>query len=181
MAKLKYSTGKSRKHYKGWSIPTGRTGADSSRTLYGHIELHTGLCWGCLPIGLSSNIELTRQSGNATWPTTKPKRKGSSSYKNRTNSTWKPMRTLGSISRRSSNFMINKSWGRSKLRSRWDGPFVSINVFPYGAVELKDEHTNNTFQVNGHQIKLFHEGPTTTMRDMETISLMEPASPDDTL
>ncbi|RDY05531.1 hypothetical protein CR513_10621, partial [Mucuna pruriens] len=29
-----------------------------------------------------------------------------------------------------------------------------------GVVELKDEHTNNTFQVNGHQIKLYHEGPT---------------------
>ncbi|RDX64440.1 hypothetical protein CR513_57012, partial [Mucuna pruriens] len=28
------------------------------------------------------------------------------------------------------------------------------------AVELKDERTNSTFQVNGHQIKLFHEGPT---------------------
>ncbi|RDX78078.1 Pol polyprotein, partial [Mucuna pruriens] len=44
-----------------------------------------------------------------------------------------------------------------KLHSRWDGPFVITNVFPYGAIELKDEHTNNTFQVNGHQIKPFHE------------------------
>ncbi|RDX79284.1 hypothetical protein CR513_40316, partial [Mucuna pruriens] len=43
-----------------------------------------------------------------------------------------------------------------KLHSRWDGPFVITNVFPYGAVELKDEHINNTFQVNGHQIKLLH-------------------------
>ncbi|RDY12159.1 hypothetical protein CR513_03086, partial [Mucuna pruriens] len=34
-----------------------------------------------------------------------------------------------------------------KLRSRWDGPFVITNVLPYGAVELKDEHTNNTFQL----------------------------------
>ncbi|RDX95410.1 hypothetical protein CR513_22081, partial [Mucuna pruriens] len=32
-----------------------------------------------------------------------------------------------------------------KLRSRWDGPFVITNVFPFGAVELKDEQTNNTF------------------------------------
>ncbi|RDX96577.1 hypothetical protein CR513_20754, partial [Mucuna pruriens] len=64
-----------------------------------------------------------------------------------------------------------------KLRSRWDGPFVITNIFPYGAVELKDEHTNNTFQVNGHQIKLFHEGPTPTTGDLETISLMEPAPP----
>ncbi|RDX86844.1 hypothetical protein CR513_31768, partial [Mucuna pruriens] len=47
-------------------------------------------------------------------------------------------------------------------------------------VELKDESTNNTFQVNGHQIKLFHEGPTPIAGDMETITLMEPALPDDT-
>ncbi|RDX73949.1 hypothetical protein CR513_46362, partial [Mucuna pruriens] len=48
-----------------------------------------------------------------------------------------------------------------KLRSRWDGPFVITNV-------------------NGHQIKLFHEGPSPIAGDMETISLMEPAPPDDT-
>ncbi|RDY13904.1 hypothetical protein CR513_01118, partial [Mucuna pruriens] len=35
-----------------------------------------------------------------------------------------------------------------KLHSRWDGPFVITNVFPYGAVELKDEHTNSTFQTH---------------------------------
>ncbi|RDX86181.1 hypothetical protein CR513_32531, partial [Mucuna pruriens] len=32
-----------------------------------------------------------------------------------------------------------------KLYSRWEGPFVIINVFPYGAVELKDEQTKSTF------------------------------------
>ncbi|RDX84166.1 putative mitochondrial protein, partial [Mucuna pruriens] len=63
-----------------------------------------------------------------------------------------------------------------KLRSRWDGPFVITNIFPYGAIELKDKYTNNTFQVNGHQIKLYHEGLAPTVGDMETISLMEPTS-----
>ncbi|RDX78214.1 putative mitochondrial protein, partial [Mucuna pruriens] len=67
-----------------------------------------------------------------------------------------------------------------KLRSRWDGPFVITNVFPYDAIKLKDEHTNNTFQVNRHQIKLFHEGPAPILGDMETISLMKPTPPDDT-
>ncbi|RDX94476.1 hypothetical protein CR513_23148, partial [Mucuna pruriens] len=42
-----------------------------------------------------------------------------------------------------------------KLHSRWDRPFVITNVFPYGVVQLKDEHSNSTFQVNGHQIKPF--------------------------
>ncbi|RDY06831.1 Pro-Pol polyprotein, partial [Mucuna pruriens] len=66
-----------------------------------------------------------------------------------------------------------------KLRSRWDGPFVITNVFPHGAVQLKDEHSNRTFQVNGHQIKPFHEGPAPITHDMEIISLMEPSPPDD--
>ncbi|RDY06124.1 hypothetical protein CR513_09929, partial [Mucuna pruriens] len=47
-------------------------------------------------------------------------------------------------------------------------------------IELKDERTNNTFQVNRHQIKQFHEGPIPIAGDMKIISLMEPAPPDDT-
>ncbi|RDY11586.1 pol, partial [Mucuna pruriens] len=38
------------------------------------------------------------------------------------------------------------------------------------AVELKDEHTNNTFQVNRHQINLFHEGPTPITTKNELIT-----------
>ncbi|XP_061370734.1 uncharacterized protein LOC133313389 [Gastrolobium bilobum] len=44
-----------------------------------------------------------------------------------------------------------------KLRSRWNGPFVITNVFPYGAVELKDKQTRSTFTVNGHRLKPFYE------------------------
>ncbi|RDX73347.1 hypothetical protein CR513_47066, partial [Mucuna pruriens] len=67
-----------------------------------------------------------------------------------------------------------------KLRSKWDVPFVVTNIFPHGAVQLKNEHTNSTFQVNGHQVKPFHEGPTPATNDMEFISLVEPAPPDGT-
>ncbi|RDY12400.1 putative mitochondrial protein, partial [Mucuna pruriens] len=77
-------------------------------------------------------------------------------------------------------YWVVKHEKSSKLHSKWDGPFVITNVFPYGVVELKDEHTNSTFQVNGHQIKLFHEGPTPIASYMETISLMELTPPDDT-
>ncbi|RDX85013.1 hypothetical protein CR513_33859, partial [Mucuna pruriens] len=63
----------------------------------------------------------------------------------------------------------------SNLRSRWDGPFVITNGFPYGAVELKDENTNSTFQVNRHHLKEFHELPTPTVGEVESISLGEPA------
>ncbi|XP_030505278.2 uncharacterized protein LOC115720263 [Cannabis sativa] len=43
------------------------------------------------------------------------------------------------------------------LKSRWSGPFTVVKVFPYGAVELKDEGPN-TFKVNGHRLKLYLEG-----------------------
>ncbi|RDX98258.1 hypothetical protein CR513_18845, partial [Mucuna pruriens] len=60
---------------------------------------------------------------------------------------------------------------KGKLRSRWDGPFVVTDIFPHGAIQLKDEHNNRTFQVNGHQVKPFHEGPTSPRNNVEIISL----------
>ncbi|RDX73605.1 hypothetical protein CR513_46768, partial [Mucuna pruriens] len=67
-----------------------------------------------------------------------------------------------------------------KLRSRWDGPFVITNIFPHGAVQLKDEQSNHKFLVNRHQIKPFYQGPAPIAGDMEIISLREPAPPDST-
>jgi hypothetical protein len=45
-----------------------------------------------------------------------------------------------------------------KLRSRWIGPFVVSNVFPYGAVEITSLETNKVLKVNGHCLKPFYEG-----------------------
>ncbi|XP_031112037.1 uncharacterized protein LOC116016008 [Ipomoea triloba] len=45
-----------------------------------------------------------------------------------------------------------------KLRTRWIGPFVVSNVFPYGAIEIKSIDTGKVFKVNGHRLKPFHEG-----------------------
>ncbi|RDX97044.1 Retrovirus-related Pol polyprotein, partial [Mucuna pruriens] len=116
-----------------------KTGANSLRMLYGHIELHTEFRWGCLPTGLSS----VKLLNNAIWIMTKQGGRDNSSCKSWMNFAWKPMRTFESRSRKVS------SRPESKLRSGWDGPFVITNVFPYGAIELKDEHTNSTFQANG--------------------------------
>ncbi|XP_027364425.1 uncharacterized protein LOC113871532 [Abrus precatorius] len=46
----------------------------------------------------------------------------------------------------------------NKLRSRWDGPFLVINVFPYGVVELQDIGLQRSFKVNRHRLKVFHKG-----------------------
>ncbi|RDX65449.1 hypothetical protein CR513_55895, partial [Mucuna pruriens] len=69
---------------------------------------------------------------------------------------------------------------KSKLRSRWDGPFVITDIFPHGAVQLREEQTNRTFQVNGHQVKPFLEGLAPIGENTEIISLMEPTPPNGT-
>ncbi|XP_028215036.1 uncharacterized protein LOC114397120 [Glycine soja] len=66
-----------------------------------------------------------------------------------------------------------------KLRSRWDGPFVITNVFPHGAVEIKNEVTDKVFKVNSHQLKLFHESPQVEEEFMEDLSLVLPILCDD--
>ena len=40
-----------------------------------------------------------------------------------------------------------------KLQSKWIGPFVVTNVYPYGAVEIKSQSTDKSFKVNGHRLK----------------------------
>ncbi|RDY02589.1 hypothetical protein CR513_13931, partial [Mucuna pruriens] len=63
-----------------------------------------------------------------------------------------------------------------KLCSRWDGPFVVTNIFPYGTVEVRDEANKCTFKVNGHQLKPYHEGLnlSSTEGKVEIITLIEP-------
>jgi hypothetical protein len=44
-----------------------------------------------------------------------------------------------------------------KLKSRWEGPYIVTKTFDHGAVELKNPSDNETFKVNGHRVKPFHE------------------------
>ncbi|XP_006584431.1 uncharacterized protein [Glycine max] len=66
-----------------------------------------------------------------------------------------------------------------KLRSRWNGPFVITNVFPRGAIEIKNEVTRKFFKVSGHQLKLFHESPQVEEQFMVDLSLVLPVLCDD--
>ncbi|XP_021734424.1 protein NYNRIN-like [Chenopodium quinoa] len=44
-----------------------------------------------------------------------------------------------------------------KLKSRWSGPYIITEVFPYGAYEIsQDGHT--PFKVYGHRLKPYYEG-----------------------
>ncbi len=42
-----------------------------------------------------------------------------------------------------------------KLRFKWIGFFVVINVFFYGIVEIKSDFINKSFKVNEYRFKLF--------------------------
>ncbi|RDY06734.1 putative mitochondrial protein, partial [Mucuna pruriens] len=96
-------------------------------------------------------------------------------YRNWRSYAWRPMRTPVSINRSQilrKEFKVDqKKLIASKLRSRWDGPFVITNIFPYGVVELRVEASNKIFQANGHQLKHFHESPTQVLGEVETNTL----------
>ena len=49
-----------------------------------------------------------------------------------------------------------KLFGHGKLRSKWEGPFFVVDAATHGAVTLRDDD-GNTFKVNGHRLKVFHE------------------------
>ena len=59
-----------------------------------------------------------------------------------------------------------------KLHSCWIGPFIVVNILPYGAVEIVSLETGKIFKVNGYRLKLFYEG--VDMRAMESVSLALP-------
>ncbi|WVZ01381.1 hypothetical protein V8G54_027450 [Vigna mungo] len=44
-----------------------------------------------------------------------------------------------------------------KLRSKWEGLYEILKVFPNGAVEIRKLEADKSFMVNGHQLKIFHE------------------------
>ncbi|XP_028760959.1 uncharacterized protein LOC114719614 [Neltuma alba] len=44
-----------------------------------------------------------------------------------------------------------------KFVTKWEGPFRVTKVYPFGTVELVDEETGITSQVNGHLLKHYYE------------------------
>lgn len=45
-----------------------------------------------------------------------------------------------------------------ELRSKWYGPFETVQVFPYGAIETLTPKNRNQFKVNGQRLKHFIDG-----------------------
>jgi len=61
-----------------------------------------------------------------------------------------------------------------KLHSKWIGPFLVTNVYPYSAVENKSQSTDKSFKVNGHHLKPFLNNPTLVDTVVEKTSLLDP-------
>ena len=61
-----------------------------------------------------------------------------------------------------------------KLKSKWTGPYIVEEVFPYGTVELQNEVDSNTWKVNGHKLKHYIGGPLDESEEEEEILLDKP-------
>ncbi|KAA3481098.1 retroelement polyprotein-like [Gossypium australe] len=46
-----------------------------------------------------------------------------------------------------------------KLKSRLSGPFMITHVYPYGAVDVKDNKTGFNFKVNGQRLNHYFGAP----------------------
>ncbi|KAD4179529.1 hypothetical protein E3N88_28120 [Mikania micrantha] len=61
-----------------------------------------------------------------------------------------------------------------KLKSKWTGPYIVEEVFPYGTVELQNEVDGNTWKVNGHRLKHYIGGPLDESNEEDEILLEKP-------
>nr|GMC87871.1 Retrovirus-related Pol polyprotein from transposon 17.6 [Ipomoea batatas] len=53
------------------------------------------------------------------------------------------------------NFDLQRA---GKLKSRWTGPFVIVEVFSHGACEVENPKTGEKFKINGQRLKQYFEG-----------------------
>ncbi|XP_076885022.1 uncharacterized protein LOC143534409 [Bidens hawaiensis] len=55
-----------------------------------------------------------------------------------------------------------------KLKSKWSGPYLVKEVFPYGVVELENPYNGTSWKVNGHRLKHYLGGPEESIEMEET-------------
>ncbi|CAN6713111.1 unnamed protein product [Malus baccata var. baccata] len=56
-----------------------------------------------------------------------------------------------------------------KLRSRWYGPFMVVQVYPYGTVEIQNLESGSIFKVNGQRLKPYVETNFDTMKTVTSL------------
>ena len=59
-----------------------------------------------------------------------------------------------------------------KLRTRWTGPYVIKEVYPFGMIVIRDEKSDTEYIVNRHQLKIYYEGA--DMKNTDEIYFSDP-------
>ncbi|XP_062102841.1 uncharacterized protein LOC133813132 [Humulus lupulus] len=58
-----------------------------------------------------------------------------------------------------------------KLKSRWSGPFTVVEVYPFGAVLVREDQSGREFKVNGQRLKHYWGGEVD--REKTSVSLKD--------
>ncbi|XP_062104216.1 uncharacterized protein LOC133815384 [Humulus lupulus] len=58
-----------------------------------------------------------------------------------------------------------------KLKSRWSGPFTVVEVYPFGAVLVREDQSRREFKVNGQRLKHYWGGEVD--REKTSVSLKD--------
>ncbi|XP_076909988.1 uncharacterized protein LOC143567454 [Bidens hawaiensis] len=62
-----------------------------------------------------------------------------------------------------------KEFKKGKLKSKWAGPYLVKEVFPYEAVELENPDNGTSWKVNSHRLKHYLGGPAESVEVEETL------------
>jgi hypothetical protein len=65
-----------------------------------------------------------------------------------------------------------KTFGKGKLQSNWDGPYVVHSVFSNGAVTIMDIN-GNQFLVNGQRLKVYYEPDVVPLHHVDVFTMEE--------
>jgi hypothetical protein len=66
---------------------------------------------------------------------------------------------------------------RSKLRSKWEGPYLVNNAIDHGAITLQNDD-GNIFKASGQRLKIFLEPEISELEEIDVYELseLEPSS-----
>ena len=62
-------------------------------------------------------------------------------------------------------------FGKGKLHSKWEGPFIVVNSSTHSAITIQD-NDGNTFKVNGQRLKVFLEPSHDINQEIDEINLV---------
>ena len=63
-------------------------------------------------------------------------------------------------------------FGHGRLRSKWEGPYIVLDVADHGTVTLQDDD-GNIFKVNGQSPKVFLEQEMLELEEVDVFELSE--------